>query len=55
MNTNVLFFKLTKGWKNMIDVQPGFYEGVDGYEQACRYHTLSETVYYEKVSGIAVS
>lgn len=36
----------------MIDVQPGFYEGVDGYEQACRYH--SETVYYEKASGIAV-
>lgn len=51
----MLFFKLTKGWKNMIDVQPGFYEGVDGNEQACRYHTLSETVYYEKISGIAVS
>lgn len=26
----------------MIDVQPGFYEGVDRYEQACRYHTLNE-------------
>lgn len=26
--------KLTKRWKNMVDVQPGFYEGVDGYEQA---------------------
>lgn len=26
--------QLTKGWQNMVDVQPGFYEGVDWYEQA---------------------
>lgn len=31
MNIHELF---TKDWKNMIDVQPGFYKGVDRYEQA---------------------
>lgn len=28
--------QLTKGWKNVVDVEPGFYKGVDRYEQACQ-------------------
>lgn len=32
MNTKIE--QLTKGWKNVVDVQPGFYKGVDRYEQA---------------------
>lgn len=26
--------QLTKGWKNMVDIEPGSYEGVDRYKQA---------------------
>lgn len=42
MNNNIK--KLTKGWKNMVDVQPGFYEGVDRYEQAWKAEAIIKLI-----------
>lgn len=41
---NKMMTALTKRRKNMVDVQPGFNEGIDGYEQAWRAGTIISAI-----------
>lgn len=40
--------QLTKGWKNVVNVQPSFYKGVDRYEQAWKADRVINFMNYIK-------